>query len=137
MKRSVVTHPAPLSLTTTTTTLLLPLLLQLPPPTPLQDVQSVDLSDNPFHEPSFKFYDQSLMDALDEGDESCEAFFKLLALCHTVMPEEKNGGCAFLSIFSIYFTTAKKMAQGRKKIKCPLSAVKKYKKKGLKGLASL
>lgn len=56
-----------------------------------EDVQSVDLSDNPFHEPSFKFYDQSLVDALEVGDENCEGFFRLLALCHTVMPEEKNG----------------------------------------------
>ncbi|XP_050694500.1 phospholipid-transporting ATPase ID-like isoform X2 [Eriocheir sinensis] len=58
---------------------------------PLLDVQSVDLSDNPFHEPSFKFYDQTLVDALEVGDENCEGFFRLLALCHTVMPEEKNG----------------------------------------------
>lgn len=56
-----------------------------------EDVQSVDLSDNPFHEPSFKFYDQTLVDALEVGDENCEGFFRLLALCHTVMPEEKNG----------------------------------------------
>ncbi|XP_045128293.1 phospholipid-transporting ATPase ID-like isoform X3 [Portunus trituberculatus] len=56
-----------------------------------EHVQAVDLSENPYHEPSFRFYDQSLIDALEVGDESCEAFFRLLALCHTVMPEEKNG----------------------------------------------
>uniref|UniRef100_A0A0N7ZAC6 Phospholipid-transporting ATPase n=1 Tax=Scylla olivacea TaxID=85551 RepID=A0A0N7ZAC6_SCYOL len=56
-----------------------------------EHVQPVDLSDNPFHEASFKFYDQSLMDALEVRDENCEAFFRLLSLCHTVMPEEKNG----------------------------------------------
>ncbi|XP_042229397.1 phospholipid-transporting ATPase ID-like isoform X3 [Homarus americanus] len=53
--------------------------------------RTVDLSRNPYHEPSFKFYDHSLVDALDAGDRDCEAFFRLLALCHTVMPEEKNG----------------------------------------------
>ncbi|XP_068248598.1 probable phospholipid-transporting ATPase IM isoform X2 [Palaemon carinicauda] len=51
----------------------------------------VDLSRNPFHEASFKFYDHGLVDALDGGDPECEAFFRLLALCHTVMPEESKG----------------------------------------------
>lgn len=31
------------------------------------------------------------MDALKDGDEDALNFFKLLALCHTVMPEEKDG----------------------------------------------
>ncbi|KAK4292264.1 hypothetical protein Pmani_034959 [Petrolisthes manimaculis] len=53
--------------------------------------QAVDLSNNPYHEPNFKFYDQAMVDALDVSDPSCEAFFRLLALCHTVMPEEKDG----------------------------------------------
>ncbi|XP_069187233.1 phospholipid-transporting ATPase ID isoform X2 [Procambarus clarkii] len=51
----------------------------------------VDLSRNPYHEANFKFYDQSLVDALDASDRNCEGFFRLLALCHTVMPEEKKG----------------------------------------------
>ncbi|XP_066966189.1 probable phospholipid-transporting ATPase IM isoform X5 [Macrobrachium rosenbergii] len=51
----------------------------------------VDLSRNPYHESNFKFYDQSLVDALDGGDPDCEAFFRLLSLCHTVMPEESRG----------------------------------------------
>lgn len=51
----------------------------------------VDLSRNPYHESNFKFYDNKLMDALDAGDRNCESFFRLLALCHTVMPEEKKG----------------------------------------------
>ena len=57
----------------------------------LQDTPSVDLSDNPYYEESFKFYDQSLIDALKAKDRECQTFFRLLALCHTVMPEHKNG----------------------------------------------
>lgn len=53
--------------------------------------RAVDFSRNPFYEPNFKFYDHSLTDALEAGDRDCEAFFRLLALCHTVMPEEKKG----------------------------------------------
>ncbi|XP_069982480.1 probable phospholipid-transporting ATPase IM isoform X3 [Penaeus vannamei] len=53
--------------------------------------RSVDLSHNPYHESSFKFYDHALTDALDASDPSCELFFRLLALCHTVMSEDKNG----------------------------------------------
>ncbi|XP_076059333.1 ATPase phospholipid transporting 8B isoform X2 [Oratosquilla oratoria] len=53
--------------------------------------KSVDLSKNPHHEPNFKFYDPSLLEALNGGDPDSENFFRLLALCHTVMPEEKNG----------------------------------------------
>nr|XP_053641059.1 phospholipid-transporting ATPase ID-like isoform X3 [Cherax quadricarinatus]XP_053641062.1 phospholipid-transporting ATPase ID-like isoform X3 [Cherax quadricarinatus] len=58
-------------------------------PPPLS--RPVDLSRNPYHESNFKFYDNKLMDALDAGDRNCESFFRLLALCHTVMPEEKKG----------------------------------------------
>ncbi|XP_064118289.1 phospholipid-transporting ATPase ID-like [Macrobrachium nipponense] len=54
-------------------------------------MRPVDLSRNPYHESNFKFYDQSLVDALDGGDPECEAFFRLLSLCHTVMPEESRG----------------------------------------------
>ncbi|XP_037782444.1 probable phospholipid-transporting ATPase IM isoform X2 [Penaeus monodon] len=53
--------------------------------------RSVDLSHNPYHESSFKFYDHALTDALDANDPSCELFFRLLALCHTVMSEDNNG----------------------------------------------
>ncbi len=51
----------------------------------------VDFSANPMHEASFEFYDQSLLDKVRGGDRDCREFFRLLALCHTVMPEEKNG----------------------------------------------
>ncbi len=51
----------------------------------------MDFSANPMHEASFEFYDQSLLDKVRGGDRDCREFFRLLALCHTVMPEEKNG----------------------------------------------
>lgn len=56
-----------------------------------QLTRKVDLSRNPYYEPTFKFYDHSLVDALESGNPDCEALFRLLALCHTVMPDEKNG----------------------------------------------
>jgi hypothetical protein len=54
----------------------------------------VDFSANPMHEPSFEFYDQSLLDNVRGGDADCREFFRLLALCHTVMPEHKDGKAA-------------------------------------------
>lgn len=43
------------------------------------------------YEESFKFYDPALPKAIDDGDQDTHAFFRLLAICHTVMPEEKDG----------------------------------------------
>ena len=44
------------------------------------------------YEPTFKFYDHSLVDAIvRDRDVTCYDFFRLLALCHTVMPDDKNG----------------------------------------------
>jgi hypothetical protein len=42
-------------------------------------------------ESTFDFYDQSLLDDVYGGKEEQMEFFRLLALCHTVMPEEKDG----------------------------------------------
>ncbi|CAF1398670.1 unnamed protein product [Adineta steineri] len=42
-------------------------------------------------EEDFEWYDQKLIDAIKNGDEDVNNFFTLLALCHTVMPEEKDG----------------------------------------------
>ncbi|UJR15621.1 hypothetical protein I4U23_002557 [Adineta vaga] len=39
----------------------------------------------------FEWYDQKLIDAIKKGDKDVHTFFTLLALCHTVMPEEKDG----------------------------------------------
>uniref|UniRef100_A0A5F8GQ43 Phospholipid-transporting ATPase n=1 Tax=Monodelphis domestica TaxID=13616 RepID=A0A5F8GQ43_MONDO len=40
----------------------------------------------------FQFYDHSLVESIKLGDPKVHEFFRLLALCHTVMPEEKNEG---------------------------------------------
>ncbi len=41
---------------------------------------------------NFVWYDKTLLDAIDRNeDENVKHFFTLLALCHTVMTEEKNG----------------------------------------------
>ncbi|XP_035783943.1 phospholipid-transporting ATPase ID-like isoform X1 [Anopheles albimanus] len=68
----------------------------LPPPsgsnTPgLHVMEPVDFSFNPEYEPEFRWYDQGLLDAVRSGEEHSHSFFRLLALCHTVMAEEKNG----------------------------------------------
>ena len=55
------------------------------------NIPRVDLSWNPYHEPSFKFYDPTLVETLKAKEKESVTFFKLLSLCHTVMPEEKNG----------------------------------------------
>ncbi|XP_029909378.1 phospholipid-transporting ATPase ID [Myripristis murdjan] len=52
----------------------------------------VDFSFNLLHDRRFKFYDSSLVDAVKLEDPSVQEFFRLLALCHTVMPEEKSEG---------------------------------------------
>lgn len=51
----------------------------------------VDLSANPMYETTFRWYDQSLLDAVYNQEEDVHEFFRLLALCHTVMPAEKDG----------------------------------------------
>ncbi|KAM4618220.1 LOW QUALITY PROTEIN: phospholipid-transporting ATPase ID [Polymixia lowei] len=52
----------------------------------------VDFSFNPLCDTRFKFYDNSLVEAIQLEDPSVQEFFRLLALCHTVMPEEKCEG---------------------------------------------
>jgi phospholipid-translocating ATPase len=53
---------------------------------------SIDFSFNPYHESTFKFYDKSLLNAIETNDEHCRRFFTLLCICHTVMAEEKKTG---------------------------------------------
>lgn len=43
-------------------------------------------------DPKFIFHDHSLMETVREGNPEAQTFFRLLALCHTVMPEEKKEG---------------------------------------------
>lgn len=56
-----------------------------------QVTEPVDFSFNTYYEPDFKWYDQGLLDAVRSDEQHAHNFFRLLALCHTVMPEEKNG----------------------------------------------
>jgi len=43
------------------------------------------------YEPNFRFYDNRLWEAVKAGNPHVHMFFRLLALCHTVMPEDKDG----------------------------------------------
>ncbi|XP_025076903.1 phospholipid-transporting ATPase ID-like isoform X3 [Pomacea canaliculata] len=52
----------------------------------------VDFSGNPYAEKSFDFYDFELLKVVNHGDQNAHAFFRLLALCHTVMPEVHEDG---------------------------------------------
>ncbi|XP_055880345.1 phospholipid-transporting ATPase ID-like isoform X3 [Biomphalaria glabrata] len=53
----------------------------------------VDLSWNPYAEKSFEFYDSNLVEEIrSNNNEMTHMFFKLLSLCHTVMPEFKSEG---------------------------------------------
>jgi len=51
----------------------------------------VDFSDNPYYEPLFEFYDQRLLQRVTDSDADVHQFFRLLALCHTVMPADTGG----------------------------------------------
>ncbi|XP_068579352.1 probable phospholipid-transporting ATPase IM [Cebidichthys violaceus] len=52
----------------------------------------VDFSFNALCDRGFKFYDGSLVEAVKLEDPVVHEFFRLLALCHTVMAEEKSEG---------------------------------------------
>uniref|UniRef100_A0A8D0AJS0 Phospholipid-transporting ATPase n=1 Tax=Sander lucioperca TaxID=283035 RepID=A0A8D0AJS0_SANLU len=57
-----------------------------------QRTARVDFSWNQLADPKFTFHDHSLLETVREGNPEAQAFFRLLALCHTVMPEEKKEG---------------------------------------------
>jgi len=57
-----------------------------------EHTRKVDFTANKFHEPEFHFYDESLLQNIREGNEMCHLFFRVLALCHTVMPEHTKDG---------------------------------------------
>lgn len=65
-------------------------------------MQPLDFSFNPEYEPDFKWYDQTLMDAVKSDESHAHSFFRLLALCHTVMPEIKDGRLALK--FKLHFS---------------------------------
>ncbi|XP_078054498.1 phospholipid-transporting ATPase IC-like isoform X2 [Mustelus asterias] len=56
----------------------------------------VDFSWNTFADGKLTFHDSSLPDLIRSGgDSGVHEFFKLLAVCHTVMAEDKNGQLAY------------------------------------------
>ena len=63
--------------------------LELPPLPP--KFKKVDLSWNQFGDPNKPFYDQTLVDAVHSKDKEVLEFFRALAICHTVLPENEEG----------------------------------------------
>lgn len=57
-----------------------------------QHTQKVDFSFNDLADPGFVFHDHALVEAVKLENPEVHAFFRLLALCHTVMAEEKKEG---------------------------------------------
>jgi len=58
----------------------------------LKKTACVDFSFNALCDRGFKFYDGRLVEAIKLEDPAAHEFFRLLALCHTVMPVEKSEG---------------------------------------------
>ncbi|RZF35230.1 hypothetical protein LSTR_LSTR013951 [Laodelphax striatellus] len=56
-----------------------------------EPTEKVDFSANPNYEADFRFYDKALLEAVRKNDPDVHTFFTLLAVCHTVMAEERNG----------------------------------------------
>lgn len=52
----------------------------------------VDFSFNPLCDTRFQFYDNSLLEAIELEEPAVQEFFRVLAVCHTVMAEEKTEG---------------------------------------------
>lgn len=63
-----------------------------------QHTETVDFSFNPLADPRFMFHDHALVEAVKLENPEVHAFFRLLALCHTVMAEEKKEGDKRLSL---------------------------------------
>ncbi|KAK2901726.1 phospholipid-transporting ATPase ID-like [Channa argus] len=57
-----------------------------------EHTERVDFSFNPLADPRFIFHDHALVEAVKLENPEVHAFFRLLALCHTVMAEEKKEG---------------------------------------------
>ncbi|KAM6944471.1 phospholipid-transporting ATPase ID-like isoform 1-T3 [Lycodopsis pacificus] len=57
--------------------------------------ETVDFSFNQLADPRFIFHDHALVEAVKLENPEVHAFFRLLALCHTVMAEEKTEGELF------------------------------------------
>ncbi|XP_075415078.1 phospholipid-transporting ATPase FetA-like [Tenrec ecaudatus] len=57
-----------------------------------ENTEKVDFSYNKLADPKFTFYDKTLVEAVKSGDRWVHLFFLSLALCHTVMSEERVEG---------------------------------------------
>ncbi|XP_063309827.1 phospholipid-transporting ATPase ID-like [Pelobates fuscus] len=57
-----------------------------------EHTEKVDFSFNPLADPKFAFHDHRLVESVKIGDSFSHEFFRLLALCHTAMSEEKKPG---------------------------------------------
>ncbi|KAM6953984.1 phospholipid-transporting ATPase ID-like [Aplochiton taeniatus] len=57
-----------------------------------EHTERVDFSFNPLADPRFRFHDHALVEAVKLGTPEVQLFFRLLALCHTAMAEEKQPG---------------------------------------------
>ena len=62
-----------------------------------------DFSWNDFFDDNFEFYDQRVINEILKGNSHFDSFFKLLSLCHTVMPEETEEGWYCASFFYLFF----------------------------------
>ncbi|XP_042278201.1 phospholipid-transporting ATPase ID-like isoform X1 [Thunnus maccoyii] len=60
-----------------------------------ENTETVDFSFNPLADHRFAFHDHALVEAVKLENPEVHAFFRLLALCHTVMAEEKKEGELF------------------------------------------
>uniref|UniRef100_A0A914E1L8 Phospholipid-transporting ATPase n=1 Tax=Acrobeloides nanus TaxID=290746 RepID=A0A914E1L8_9BILA len=52
---------------------------------------ALDFSFNNWYETTFKFFDKRLLEDTRKGVPEIQEFWRLLAICHTVMPERKTG----------------------------------------------
>ncbi|XP_069482895.1 phospholipid-transporting ATPase ID-like [Ambystoma mexicanum] len=57
-----------------------------------EHTEKVDFSFNPLADPKFVFHDHSLVESVKLEEPTTQEFFRLLALCHTAMSEEKKEG---------------------------------------------
>lgn len=55
-----------------------------------EDMLAVDFSFNSLADEKFRYYDASLLDDVKSSCKQVHDFFRLLAVCHTVMPDETN-----------------------------------------------
>jgi hypothetical protein len=79
------------------------------------------------YQPSFEFYDQSLLDDIRRGNPHTQEFFRLLAVCHTVMPELKDGK-KLLQIYNLVFGVPPRVSTCLLKLKYLVPLLSRLKK---------